>query len=282
MATSLPCLPLLGPSTCLQAKRQQLLEEVRAVAPQVTSLDGVFVHVVLATSPDALATLRDQHSEARRHLDELLNYGDHITYDGTLDVVRASLAGGASAADALVFYVLPRANNTTPWSTKATNIMHISGLAPIVDRIERGMAYVLRLHAPLGEAERERAFALVHDRMTQWVTTEAPQTHAPLLFHSGEPGALRTVELLASPTDTDWEAAHARLEEANVKYGLALAGDEINYLVDAFLRGKNGIAPLRRNPTDVELFMFGQVNSEHCRHKIFNANWTIDLSLIHI
>ena len=81
MATSLPCLPLLGPSTCLQAKRQQLLEEVRAVAPQVTSLDGVFVHVVLATSPDALATLRDQHSEARRHLDELLNYGDHITYD---------------------------------------------------------------------------------------------------------------------------------------------------------------------------------------------------------
>lgn len=276
MATSLPCLPLLGPSTCLQAKRQQLLEEVRAVAPQVTSLDGVFVHVVLATSPDALATLRDQHSEARRHLDELLNYGDHITYDGTLDVVRASLAGGASAADALVFYVLPRANNTTPWSTKATNIMHISGLAPIVDRIERGMAYVLRLHAPLGEAERERAFALVHDRMTQWVTTEAPQTHAPLLFHSGEPGALRTVELLASPTDTDWEAAHARLEEANVKYGLALAGDEINYLVDAFLRGKNGIAPLRRNPTDVELFMFGQVNSEHCRHKIFNANWTID------
>ncbi|KAL4402836.1 phosphoribosylformylglycinamidine synthase [Malassezia pachydermatis] len=138
------------------------------------------------------------------------------------------------------------------------------------------MAYALHVSEPLTDDELLRAEKLLHDRMTQTIDRAPPSESAAALFGTSEPGLLRTVELLSSSTDTNWDAAHARLEASNVEFGLALAPDEINYLVDAFVRGQGDEAPLRRNPTDVELFMFAQVNSEHCRHKIFNASWTID------
>lgn len=275
--TSAPdlCLPLPGPSVSLQAKRQQLLERVRAVAPQVTRVDGVFFHLVLARSEAAYATLRDVASAPRARLDELLDYGDHVAFEDTEKVVKAALTG-AEMPGKLVLFVLPRAGNTTPWSSKATDISHICGMEDTVERIERGMAFVLDVSAPLDDVTLMRAESLLHDRMTQTIARTKPEESADALFGTSEPGKLRIVELLASSTDTDWQAAHDRLASANVKFGLALTPDEIDYLVDAFLRGQGDEAPLRRNPTDVELFMFAQVNSEHCRHKIFNASWTID------
>ena len=146
----------------------------------------------------------------------------------------------------------------------------------MIARMERGMAFVLDVIEPLSDDELGRVQSCLHDRMTQIISREPPSVHIKELFGHGEPGELRIVELLSSADDTNWEAAHDSLEVANKQYGLALAPDEINYLVDAFVRGQGDTAPLRRNPTDVELFMFAQVNSEHCRHKIFNATWTID------
>ncbi|WFD22153.1 phosphoribosylformylglycinamidine synthase [Malassezia equina] len=274
-STSVPCLTLLGPSISLAAKRQQLLEQVQDVVPEVTRVDGVFLHLVLAQSDAALATLRDSASAPRSRLDELLDYGDYVALTGTCDAVQAAL-NGTSVPGKDVLFVLPRAGNTTPWSSKATDISHICGMDETVARLERGMAYVLDVSAPLSDEALARAESFLHDRMTQTISRNTPETSAPELFGTSEPGELRTIELLSSSTDTNWEAAHARLEAANMEFGLALAPDEINYLVDAFVRGQGDEAPLRRNPTDVELFMFAQVNSEHCRHKIFNATWTID------
>lgn len=274
-STPVPCLTLLGPSVSLEAKRQQLLEQVQAAVPEVTRVDGVFLHLVLAQSDAACAALRDGASAPRARLDELFDYGDHVALDGTCDAVQAALSG-ASVPGKVVLFVLPRAGNTTPWSSKATDISHICGMDDTVARLERGVAYVLDVPAPLSDTALGRAEGLLHDRMTQTISRETPQTRARALFGTSEPGELRTIELLASSSDTDWQAAHDRLEAANAEFGLALAPDEVNYLVDAFVRGQGDEAPLRRNPTDVELFMFAQVNSEHCRHKIFNATWTID------
>ena len=270
-----PCITLLGPSTSLEAKRKQLLEQVQAVAPHVQRLDGVFLHLVLVPSHDELSILQDASSTERQRLDDLLNYGDDIVLPGTREVVQLALQGQRTAGKDVLF-VLPRPGNTTPWSSKATDISHICEMDGMIARMERGMAFVLDVMEPLSDDELGRVQSCLHDRMTQIISREPPSVHIKELFGHGEPGELRIVELLSSADDTNWEAAHDSLEVANKQYGLALAPDEINYLVDAFVRGQGDTAPLRRNPTDVELFMFAQVNSEHCRHKIFNATWTID------
>ena len=165
---------------------------------------------------------------------------------------RASRAGE-------LLLVVPRFGTVSPWSTKATDIAHVCGLRT-VQRIERGVAYFLDGSRPLTAAERGHAAAQIHDRMTESVldTLEA----AVGLFQHAAPQPLATVPVLA--------AGRAALEQANKNLGLALSEDEIDYLVDAFQR------QLRRDPTDVELMMFAQANSEHCRHKIFNADWIID------
>lgn len=267
-----PVLTLLGPSTSLQAKRHQLLERLQAVVPSVTSVDAVVLHLVLAQSASALAALEDRTSAARKDLDALFDYGDDIAYADTRDTVARALRGEATdGAD--VLFVLPRAGNRTPWSSKATKIAQICGMGESVARLERGMAIVLRTPRALTDDELKRAGHAMHDRMTQTLDRDTPLAKAPALFGESEPGELRHVDLMAAQTEN---GAHARLAESNVKFGLALANDEIDYLVDAFLHGQGDVVALRRNPTDVELFMFAQVNSEHCRHKIFNATWTID------
>jgi phosphoribosylformylglycinamidine synthase len=155
--------------------------------------------------------------------------------------------------------VTPRIGTISPWSSKATDIAHNSGLQ-WVERIERGIAYRLasRQHARTS-AERAVIAALLHDRMLETVLTGFAQ--AGELFRHFAPQPLRSVDLLAG--------GRAALVEANGLLGLALSEDEVDYLVDLFCRAQ-------RNPTDVELMMFAQANSEHCRHKIFNASWTVD------
>jgi len=158
-----------------------------------------------------------------------------------------------------LFLVTPRIGTISPWSSKATDIAHNSGL-PWIERIERGIAY--RLASPsdaLTSAERALIAPLLHDRMLETVLDDFAQ--AGKLFRHFAPAPLRRVDLLAG--------GRAALVEANALLGLALSEDEVDYLVDLFLG-------VRRNPTDVELMMFAQANSEHCRHKIFNAAWIVD------
>ena len=174
---------------------------------------------------------------------ELLAYGP----------ARSARPGAAPA-----LWVVPRLGTISPWSSKATDIARICGLGS-VRRIERGIAYAFGSALPLSTAEIGAMAALVHDRMTETVLTRPVE--AGDLFGDHAPGTLRRVGLL--------QGGRAALDAANRELGLALSPDEIEYLVAHF-------GAMGRDPTDAELMMFAQANSEHCRHKIFNASWTID------
>ncbi|WP_058555064.1 phosphoribosylformylglycinamidine synthase [Thiohalocapsa sp. ML1] len=173
-------------------------------------------------------------------------------------LLRYGPAAGVDAEPAgRLLLVVPRPGTISPWSSKATDIAQHCGLDAVL-RLERGVAFYLDAPA-LDDDAVATAAALLHDRMTEAVLFDV--AHAERLFARAEPRALTRVDLLAGGRDA--------LAAANAALGLALSADEIDYLVDSF-------GALGRNPTDVELMMFAQANSEHCRHKIFNADWVID------
>ena len=180
----------------------------------------------------------------------------------------APLGDGPRGADAAVVHAVPRFGTRSAWSTKATEILRACGQAG-VRRVERGVEY--RLSGDVGGAFADPAVrALLHDRMTESLVVVTDAASGPdalqallgallrSLFATGEPASLVRV-----PSD------ERALAEANARAGFALSDDEIRYLADAF-------ASLGREPSDAELMMFAQANSEHCRHKIFNADWSID------
>ena len=226
-------------------KVQQILPRLAGISDKITGLSARFVHLAsFDAAPDA-ATLD--------RVGQLMAYGEPCT--------EAHLALEKSGAPALL--VMPRLGTVSPWASKATDIAHNCGLA--LHRVERLVEFRIGLKSGLlGKAslraEQLRAVAdVLHDRMTEAVTTERCQAEA--LFTELHPAPMEHVDVLGG--------GRAALEQANVEWGLALADDEIDYLVNAF-------TGLKRNPTDVELMMFAQANSEHCRHKIFNAQFTID------
>ncbi len=157
-----------------------------------------------------------------------------------------------------LFLVVPRPGTLSPWSSKATDIVRNAGLTS-VRRVERGIAYYVDVPAGIAPDRRTAMAAQLHDRMVESVLSQLDD--AARLFEQGAPRPLATVDVLGG--------GRAALEQANLERGFALAPDEIEYLCAAF-------SSIGRNPTDVELMMFAQANSEHCRHKIFNATWTID------
>jgi phosphoribosylformylglycinamidine synthase len=162
-----------------------------------------------------------------------------------------------AAPEPATLWVVPRLGTISPWSSKATDILHGAGFD--VRRVERGLAWQVA-GLPSAEAPDHAAImAVLHDAMTQSVLDRIEDAQG--LFLAGSPGDLVHIALGADP--------HAALAEANARLGLALADDEIEYLVERY-------AELGRDPTDAELFMFAQANSEHCRHKVFNASWTVD------
>ena len=180
-------------------------------------------------------------TESLRRLEELLHYGE----------------GFADQDAGELFLVVPRPGTISPWSSKATDIAHNCGVGGI-HRIERATAFYIE-GGPFSLEERSKLATKLHDRMTQSVL--AGLDEASVLFRTEEPRPLSFVDILGG--------GRAALETANREQGFALSDDEIDYLVENF-------QALKRNPTDVELMMFAQANSEHCRHKIFNADWTID------
>ena len=164
----------------------------------------------------------------------------------------------STPADAPDLIVLPRAGTISPWSSKASDIAQHCGLGTI-RRLERGIAYYLSADAPLTQSQRSTLAPLLHDRMTQTVCFE--QQDLAQLFQTAAARPLHKVNITAQGKEA--------LIQANTDWGLALSDDEIDYLLENFLA-------LGRNPSDAELMMFAQANSEHCRHKIFNADWIID------
>ena len=183
-------------------------------------------------------------SEALAKLERILSYGP---------------AASDVAQQGTLLLVTPRIGTISPWSSKATDIARHCGL-PAVERIERGMAWWCNAGGkPLHDEQRRALLPLIHDRMTESVLDGFDAAAA--LFRHIEPRPLASVDLL--------DGGREALAQANITMGLALSPDEIDYLLDNYKR-------MGRNPTDVELMMFAQANSEHCRHKIFNADWIVD------
>ena len=222
---------------------RQLLPKLQAVDSRVVGISASFVHLA--------ATEHPLSASDKAQLAKLLRYGEPCQQPASKKLEEA------------VFVVSPRLGTVSPWASKATDIARNCGLS--VKRIERIIEYRVALKsglfgkAVLADEQRAQVAALLHDRMTE--TVLADRSRAADLFTELHAAPLQTIDVLAG--------GKIALEKANSEFGLALAADEIDYLVSAF-------AQLKRNPTDVELMMFAQANSEHCRHKIFNADFTID------
>jgi phosphoribosylformylglycinamidine synthase len=221
-------------------RAESLLARLRGAVDRIERVAARHVHWVWS---DTALT----RAESDR-LESLLRYGEPA----------AALVG----AETIV--VAPRLGTISPWASKATDIARNCGL--VVHRIERVTEYALAPHksllgraAALAADERAAVAALLHDRMTESVLFDPAD--ARHLFDEQPARPSVAIDILGG--------GRTALVAANSEFGLALSDDEIDYLLDAF-RG------LGRNPSDVELMMFAQANSEHCRHKIFNARFTID------
>jgi phosphoribosylformylglycinamidine synthase len=248
---------------------EKLRADLAAAGVPVARIAARFLHVAELADPAATAL----PAARQTILEKLLAYGPR----------EETRAGFAAATGALTLIVAPRPGTISPWSSKATDIARICGLGGAVKRIERAIAYTIALDPatlqpppralPAGDprvlpAANPRTLpadkldllrARLHDRMTQAVFAGTGELAA--LFRHEQPRPMTTVPVLARGRDA--------LVNANRDLGLALADDEIDYLVNAF-------TALGRDPGDIELMMFAQANSEHCRHKIFNATWEID------
>ena len=220
------------------------------------ALSSFRLHRLLTLLQQQVATITGVYAEWLHLADGRLLIRDREILDRLLDYGPAAQCRPINAEP--TFLVIPRPGTISPWSSKATDIAHSCGLHR-VQRIERGVAYYLETAHTLTEAQRAALEPLLHDRMTEAVL--GPDQDPAVLFMQAEPAPLQRVDVLGG--------GQAALEQANHAWGLALSDDEIAYLTDCFKR-------LGRNPTDVELMMFAQANSEHCRHKIFNAAWRID------
>ena len=256
-------LVLAGSSAITPTRRVTLLKAFQEVVPGIKSLDAVQLHLVNPANEDAEKALAETTSSQRAILDALLAYGD----DERLESTKSFLANGvdvpAQDGNTFALYILPRAGTISPWSSKATDIAKICRLGDYVSRLERGALFVFQSDVKLSLPALKPALSLIHDRMTQLVHTSVPAAATVFPPTPPKPSSLVSVPIIGA------EDPHEVLSEANARLGLALSDTEIPYLVESFLAAG-------RNPTDAELFMFAQVNSEHCRHKIFNAKWTID------
>ncbi len=218
----------------------RLLAGLQGVSADIASISAQYVHLVAAQDAPGAAL--------HARLAALLEYGD---------------PADAAPKDAVVCVVAPRLGTVSPWASKASDIARNCGLT--LTRIERVVVYRIGLRSglfskpTLSPAQWLAAAALLHDRMTESALPSLDAAHA--LFTPLQAAPMEHVDVLGG--------GRAALERANTAFGLALADDEMDYLVDAF-------TGLQRNPTDVELMMFAQANSEHCRHKIFNAHFRID------
>lgn len=236
-------LSLRGSPALSQFRLDKLYATLKKSAPNIKHIYAEFVHFAFGKS--ALSASQ-QHT-----LEQILTYG----------TVSKDTAGSNTEAPAgELFLVIPRIGTISPWASRATDIARNCGLTNLL-RLERGIAFYVTTNdgKPLNDAEKTALKTQIHDRMTETVVGQL--NDAQRLHHSTEPAPLSTVDIM--------QGGKSALNKANSDMGLALSPDEVDYLFENFTK-------IGRNPTDVELMMFAQANSEHCRHKIFNADWIID------
>jgi phosphoribosylformylglycinamidine synthase len=257
---TLHSLCFLGGSALGAAENQSLLARLQSCSPHVLTLGAQHVHWAWLRGagninpPPAIKTMHAGDAAVAQQLRQLLTYG--ASFDApTLPATPCEL-----------FVVSPRLGTVSPWASKATDIAHNCGIGLDEQtgehrllRLERVTHFYVTTRRALSVTERQFLAALLHDRMTESVLPNAQA--AAQLYMQLPDKALCCIDLLG--------AGLSALTQANVDLGLALSADEMDYLLQAFTQ-------LGRNPTDVELMMFAQANSEHCRHKIFNADFVID------
>ncbi|MFC0267782.1 phosphoribosylformylglycinamidine synthase [Kushneria aurantia] len=227
-------LELYGQSALSSFRHARMLARLREAMPGVTAVQARY-----------------------RYFLELSGDPDEAALERLCTLLDATPRAGDTPPGAL-YLVVPRFGTVSPWSSKATDIIHNCGPGA-VRRVEAGIAWFVETESLPERDEVDALRAVLADRMTQTVLLDS--SDAAKLFEHHAPAPLETIDVLGGGREA--------LAEANARLGLALADDEIDYLLDAF----NGLG---RNPNDVELMMFAQANSEHCRHKIFNADWQID------
>jgi len=230
-------LQLIGRSAFSAFRLDKLLMSVQAAVNDVVSLRSEYRYFVEVEGDS------DLNVTEKQRLETLLEAQFKVTSKNTNEEY---------------FLVTPRPGTISPWSSKATDIAHNSGATTIL-RIERGIAFYVETTAELTSEESVTVASLLHDRMIEVVFNSDDEVEC--LFTHGASRPLISVDIL--------KGGREALVLANKTMGLALAEDEIDYLVDNFTR-------LNRNPNDIELMMFAQANSEHCRHKIFSADWIVD------
>ena len=223
-----------GPASHSPFKLESLLTRLQSIDENITGLGARFIHLI-----DSKEELNQKQDEV---LESILEYGPNWPF---------------GINDGFKIFILPRFGTTSPWSSKASDILKVCGLTSI-EKIERGVAFTFALNDK-DLMPNSEAVELLYDRMTEVAITDLGQARE--IFSSLKPKPFSEIDILS-----DGKKA---LESANIELGLALNDDEIEYLLDQFTK-------LYRNPTDAELMMFAQANSEHCRHKVFNADWTID------
>ncbi|HEY0907625.1 MAG TPA: phosphoribosylformylglycinamidine synthase, partial [Methylophilus sp.] len=228
---------LRGSAALSQFRLDKLYSALKVSAPNIAHIYTEFVHFAFSEH-----TLSAAEQETLR---QILTYGPHTDIESPTGEL---------------LLVTPRIGTISPWASRATDIGHNCGLSSLL-RLERGIAYYVTTQngQPLTDVEKQALRAAIQDRMTETVIYSLAD--AEKLYHHADPKPLSSVDILAG--------GKAALEAANSDMGLALSPDEVDYLLENYRK-------MGRNPTDVELMMFAQANSEHCRHKIFNADWVID------
>ncbi len=240
--SSFCCLP--GANALSAFRQQRLLASLAAQGIQLESIEAQYLHFIWSQS--------ELSPKEMGVLESLLTYGQ--AFQSQLKEGGTWFSKGSSKQSAIS---IPRFGTVSPWASKATDIARQCGLDVL--RIERGIQFTWQSKKSLSAGQMQIVLASLHDRMTEVVIDSIDQASA--LYQT-----LQDRPLIRIPVLTEGRAA---LDQANQELGLALSDDEVAYLTENFVR-------LERNPSDVELIMFAQANSEHCRHKIFNSSWTID------
>jgi len=236
---------LRGSAALSQFRIDKIQSKLEGDCPSIKHLYAEFWHFVWVDTRLSVQKSDALDATQQQILEQILTYGPTMQKE---------------EPQGELFLVLPRIGTISPWASRATDIVKHCGL-PAVLRVERGIAYYVQTNnnQQLSASEREKLLPLIQDRMTEAVFSDL--NDAAKLYHSDTPAPFTSVNVLVG--------GKAALEQANALMGLALSSDEVDYLYENFCK-------IGRNPTDVELMMFAQANSEHCRHKIFNADWVID------
>lgn len=230
------------------------------VSTEKIAIDSSFIHYIELINNNT--TLSEQE---KNHLFELLKYDPFPTNEVLYNIINDDLASlPQENSQSFTLRIIPRQGTISPWSSKATNIVQVCGLEDVVKRVERGILLNITVTSTEKVSITASDLTSCYDRMTQDLFINDKPDLKTYFHQTGSPRPLQTIEFHKLPT---YKEKYDLLNSYNKVRGLALDDGEMKYLIENFVD---------RSPTDVELFSFAQVNSEHCRHKIFNASWEID------